>query len=402
VNYRGDNLQGADYDSIDNGGRGDAYDTLPGFLPPSGQNPGWPGAISNYQKLNYNIVRVHQELGSPYMLDTADELGLMLIGETAIRGSNRNEDFALSHDTMINHAKAMVLRDRNHPAIVRWSQSNEPDLGINDSNQFEQDLFAAIRGLDATRPVSVDGPTNTYGIKDPNFASFGHYFDGLDHYSENVHPNTQVPYGQGEFIWPHDSTTEGLAWFATAAVSMRRRDASDLRPYALLSGWASIIPGVQHTSMKLEQGSNPVFGEDNLPDPWSSPLITRIQRAYNPLLVADQDYWEANKLSNGNGDWPSSVPTVSKGSSNARTLLVFNDTFTDTAVTVTWELHMDSATGALSSNGMAVLEVPLGSMHTTSINFTAPTSGSKFYLVLRAIKNGVTLFEEDGEYFTLN
>ncbi|MFD1046602.1 hypothetical protein ACFQ1S_14080, partial [Kibdelosporangium lantanae] len=28
VNYRGDNLQGADYDRINNGGKGDAYDTL--------------------------------------------------------------------------------------------------------------------------------------------------------------------------------------------------------------------------------------------------------------------------------------------------------------------------------------------------------------------------------------
>ena len=32
VNLRGDNIQGADYDSIDTGGKGDAYDTFPGFL----------------------------------------------------------------------------------------------------------------------------------------------------------------------------------------------------------------------------------------------------------------------------------------------------------------------------------------------------------------------------------
>src|SRR3954465_3513948 len=42
VNFRGDNLQGADYDRINNGGKGDAYDTLPGFLPPSPNNGGWP------------------------------------------------------------------------------------------------------------------------------------------------------------------------------------------------------------------------------------------------------------------------------------------------------------------------------------------------------------------------
>src|SRR5580765_6994489 len=158
VNLRGDNIQGADYDSIDNGGKGDAYDTLPGFLPPTPQSPGWPQAVRNYQKLNYNFIRVHQELASPYMLDTADELGLMLMGESAIRCSNQNVDFVASHDTMVNHVKAMVLRDRNHPSIIRWSQANEPNgcYQNGDSNQFEADLFNAMTKLDGTRPISAD------------------------------------------------------------------------------------------------------------------------------------------------------------------------------------------------------------------------------------------------------
>ena len=83
-------------------------------------------------------------------------------------------------------------------------------------------------------------------------------------------------------------------------------------------------------------------------------------------------------------------------------MLVFNDTFAQTAVTVTWEVHVDTPTGTVSSNGTALLDVPLGSMATESIHVTAPTSGSKFYLVLRAIKDGVTLFEEDSESFTLH
>src|SRR4051794_8207442 len=126
VNFRGDNLQGADYDRINNGGKGDAYDTLPGFLPPSAGNGGWPQAVDNYQRLNYNVVRIHQEPASPYMLDVADEMGLMIIGETAIRGSSGGQDWIAGHDNMVNHARALVLRDRNHPAIIRWSQSDEP------------------------------------------------------------------------------------------------------------------------------------------------------------------------------------------------------------------------------------------------------------------------------------
>jgi hypothetical protein len=402
VRFHGDNMQGADYDSIDNNGAGDAYDTLPGFLPPSAQNAGWPQAIADYQKLNYNFIRVHQELAAPYMLDTADELGMMLMGETAIRGSNGNEDFLLGQTNMVNHAKAMVLRDRNHPAIVRWSQSNEPDLGINDSDMFEQALFNAVNTLDGTRPVSIDGPTNTYGITAPNFASFGHYFNGLGNYSEAVNQTPNYPYGQGEFIWPADNSRQGLAWFATGTMEMRVQDASDARPYALLSGWPGVIPGVTRASMTIEQGGNPLFGWDNLPEPWASPIIQRLQQGFGPVLVADQAYWEANKMSDSNGDWPASVPTLSTGATTQRTLLVFNDTFSGTAVTVIWEFHAGSATGAIASSGTLNVDVPLGSMATTTINATAPSSGSMGYLVLRAQKSGTTLFEEDDEAFNLN
>ena len=401
VRFHGDNLQGADYDSIDNVGKGDAYDTLPGFLPPSAGNPGWPQAIANYQKLNYNLIRVHQELAAPYMLDTADELGMMLIGETAIRGSNGDEDFLRGQTNMVNHAKAMVLRDRNHPALVRWSQSNEPDLGINDSDMFEQALFTAVNALDGTRPVSVDGPSKTYGIASPNFASFGHYLNGLGSYSEAVGQTPNYPYGQGEFIWPADSSTQGLAWFATATMEMRAQDASDVRPYALLSGWPGVIPNVTRASMTIEQGGNPLFGWDNLPDPWTSPIIQRIQRGFNPVLVADEDYWEANKMSDTNGDWPSAVPTLSSGATTQRTLLVFNDTFAGTTIMVIWEFRAGSATGAIASSGTVNVDVALGSAATTVINATAPTSAGNGYLVLRAQKDGTTLFEEDDETFAL-
>jgi hypothetical protein len=405
VNLRGDNIQGADYDSIDNGGKGDAYGTLPGFLPPSTGNPGWPQAVRNYQKLNYNFIRIHQELATPYMLDTADELGLMLMGESAIRCSNQNVDFTASHDTMVGHVQAMVLRDRNHPAIIRWSQANEPNgcASHGDSNQFEQDLFNAMTKLDGTRPISVDCwfGCGLYGMSSPAFTVSQHYSSGLGKYSEEVNASKDNPTGQGEYIWGSDNTRQGLTWFGTSAMAMRRQDGVDIRPYTLLSGWASFVPGVKRTQMTIEQGGPPVFGEDNLPDPWSNQIIRRVQNGFNPVLVADKDYWEANKMSNTNGDWPSSVPAVAKGATRPTTLLVFNDTFSGTSVDVTWEVHSDSPTGTKGDSGTFTIEVPLATMGTKSVTFTAPTSGTKFYLVLRAQKNGTTVFEETDESFTL-
>ena len=65
----------------------------PASCPRLRRTPDGRQAIANYQKLNYNFIRVHQELAAPYMLDTADELGMMLLGETAIRGATETKTF---------------------------------------------------------------------------------------------------------------------------------------------------------------------------------------------------------------------------------------------------------------------------------------------------------------------
>ena len=292
VNFRGDNLQGADYDRINNGGKGDAYDTLPGFLPPSPGNGGWPQAVDNYQRLNYNVVRIHQEPASPYMLDVADEMGLMIIDETAIRGSQSGQDWIAGHDNMVNHARALVLRDRNHPAVIRWSQANEPNQSGQDSEQFEKDLYAAMNGADGTRPVIVElgvgANVNRYpGMTYANFAVIPHYVDGFGRYGEGLITVNGRPDGEGEYIWPACNNKQGFEWFATATLAKRGKDATDLRPYTLLSAWASVVPGVRTTDFTPEEGGHPIYGADNLPDPWSNPQIQRVQAAFNPVAAVD-------------------------------------------------------------------------------------------------------------------
>ena len=124
VNFRGDSLQGANYDNIDHFGISDAYDTLPGFLEPSDGNGGWPQAVRNYQRLNYNSVRIHQLPATPYMLDVADELGLMIQDETAIRGSNDRENFVAGggRDNMVKH----LVRPRAARPQPRFGVALEP------------------------------------------------------------------------------------------------------------------------------------------------------------------------------------------------------------------------------------------------------------------------------------
>src|SRR3712207_1281703 len=123
-----------------------------------------------------NTVRIHQIPPSPYMLDVADELGLMIIGETAIRGSQQRQDLVAGRENMLAHARALVERDRNHASVIRWSQANEPDADQRDSLELQRDLYRTVMAADGTLPISVDVTSETYeGLREPNFSVFQHY-----------------------------------------------------------------------------------------------------------------------------------------------------------------------------------------------------------------------------------
>jgi len=410
VNLRGDSLQGAQYDRIDYGGKGDAYDTFPGFLPPSPRSPGWPKAVDNFQRLNFSVLRIHQEPPSPYMLDVADEMGLMIIGESAIRGSESRQNYTEGRPNFVAHVRDLVRRDRNHAAIVRWSQSNEPDISATDSVGFERELYRTVMANDGTRPVSIDVSSDPYNeLAYPNFSTFQHYVqeDGTiaTGYTDDVHPRTDRPFGRGEFIWPRNSTKQGFTWFATATEKMREKDAADIRPYSLAGAWASSIPGVRSGDFLTDANLPPLYGEDNLPDPWSHRQIRRLQAGFNPVLVADRDYWERQKESDSEGNWPSpSRPvTLPAGRTVTRSLVVFNDTLDGRRVDVAWEARRGSPDGAVAAAGRLVLDVPLGSRVVRDISFTTPPApGERLYLVLAASKPGFgELFREREQFFTL-
>ncbi len=426
INFRGDNLQPADYDSIDNGGRGDAIDTLPGFLAPWRGNGGWPQAVDNYERLNFSDVRAHQVPWTPYMLDVADEKGLMVLDETAIRGSNLRETFAGDARTnMEQHLHDLVLRDRNHASVLRWSQANEPGgiFGGKPSPiplpfpvtppgagaDFDEALYQTVMGVDTTRPISTD--FTAFDLPHDNYTTFCHYdsdqplgvIAGTGKYTDRIcedGPSQGKPQGQGEYLWPSDDTKQGFTWFATSAEKMREKGADDIRPYTLLSAWSSLIPGTRTDQITLEQGGHPIYGEDNLPDPWANSQIQRVQTAFSPVLVADRDYWEANKLSDANGDWPAVSVPLTRGTPASRTLAVFNDTFAGTRLDVRWELRRDAPDGAALAGQTLRLDVPLGQSVQQPITFTPPATGGPLYLVLTATKPGEgVLFHDAGTRF---
>lgn len=410
INFRGDNLQVANYDRIDNKGKGDAINTLPGFLPPSDSNPGWPKAVDNFLKLNYNVQREHMGPWTPYMIEVCDEMGLMLIGESACRWNG----FDMENGKGFHEVKCLqdiIKRDKNHPSIIRWSTKNETQC---DEEEYHIELYEAIKAIDTTRPIFEDiyitsealNPNCIFKslMKQEDFTWIEHYLT----YDENgkfcgnhvIHndatrPLEDRPFGIGEANWPRSSTPTGISWFATTIALIRAQGASDVRPYTLLSSWGSCIPGVKNTDFLTEENRHPVYGENNLPDPWSNPGIKLLQKASNPFLAFDLEFWKLNCKCDAFGHFPVQYPTMKAKSQIEREITVFNDTFEDDKIQVLWEVHEGSPSNWILDKGIEDLEVTPGFMGKFNISFKAPIFNTFLFITLKVLKNGEVKFCDD-------
>lgn len=118
-----------------------------------------------------NAVRLHAQPYPEFYLDVADEMGILVLDETAIWASDGGPkvDSPEFWTRCRDHVRALVLRDRNHPSIYGWSVENET-LGVirgvyrspASVVQGALDQFAAwvasCRELDSTREwISGDG-----------------------------------------------------------------------------------------------------------------------------------------------------------------------------------------------------------------------------------------------------
>jgi len=104
------------------------------------------------------------------VLDLADQLGIVVIDETAAVGLNLgvgagfflggprttfSED-TIGSATQAVHQRAieeLIARDKNHPSVVLWSLANEPESHTAEARTYFEPLFHAARRADPTRPV---------------------------------------------------------------------------------------------------------------------------------------------------------------------------------------------------------------------------------------------------------
>jgi hypothetical protein len=380
-NLRGDNQQEADFGT-------DAYGIRPGFGPPTPANAGWPKAVYNLQRLNFNVMRIHQIPATTYMLDVCDTQGLMLVDESPLRGSEGGEDFTNGHDNMLNMDRELVHRDRNHPAVIIWSAANEWSAPI-------REAVPAIQEIDDTRPVIADG-TGDLGAP---YINMEHYVSGISDLPQiGGHKRDDRPYGETEDIWANDNTRQGFAWMATSIRARRLKGDADLRNYTLNNAWSNYVPGESPDNEFLEKkikgwGDGTILPA--LADPWHDANIKLMQQCYHPVAVCDTEFDQANLRSDNDGHWPVAKPRLLVGSSVVRHLAVFNDEFSGTEVTLIWEAHDGAKTGPLLGSGRLNLTIPLGEFQLKDVVFPAPKTPGELTMVLATAKSGRTTFRDD-------
>ena len=104
----------------------------------------------------FNGAHLHQKVFEPRFLYWADKLGYMVWGEYPNWGYNNKPE---GYSAYVNEWTEILLRDRNHPAIVGWCPFNESD---GHAGELQQMIWNITKAVDPTRPaLETSGWTHT-------------------------------------------------------------------------------------------------------------------------------------------------------------------------------------------------------------------------------------------------
>lgn len=123
-----------------------------------------------------NAVRPHAQPWPRVYYDLADEMGLMVLDETALFGSSirLNLEENVTWKRSEEHFHRLILRDRNNPSVIGWSAGNEmfaiallnkPEKAVSDIwNDKMVKMTLSARDIDPTRDfITLDGDRDMDG-----------------------------------------------------------------------------------------------------------------------------------------------------------------------------------------------------------------------------------------------
>lgn len=100
----------------------------------------------------FNFIRNHLKPVSPWVLDLADEIGILIEAEPALGWICNSPE---TEKRCMREVTALIKRDRNHPSIILWCLMNEAYHFLNFTTSqiktLTEKLAKAARKLDSTR-----------------------------------------------------------------------------------------------------------------------------------------------------------------------------------------------------------------------------------------------------------
>lgn len=134
-----------------------------------------------------NAARPHAQIHPRHYLEIADEMGIVILDETAIFGSSiaLNFEEPIAWERFEEHYDGLILRDRNHPSVLGWSFGNElfaifhlNRINPEDTKEYYNKIVALGKRafeLDSTREwISCDGDEDLEGRIPIWSKHFGH------------------------------------------------------------------------------------------------------------------------------------------------------------------------------------------------------------------------------------
>ena len=103
--------------------------------------------IERSMACGYNGARLHQKVFEPRFLYWADKLGYLVWGEFPNWGYNYKPE---GYAPYVTEWTEVLVRDRNHPAIIGWCPFNESG---GSAGELQQVIWNVTRAVDPTRPA---------------------------------------------------------------------------------------------------------------------------------------------------------------------------------------------------------------------------------------------------------
>jgi hypothetical protein len=374
-----------------------------GFQTSYAQLPGWSSGAAetwrNYLRLGFNTFRLHNSAGSESMLDDADEVGFMIVGESGIRGYAKPEE---SWSPVYKPAaiEAMARFYRSHPSVFRYSLDNEWAAATRDET-IARGLIDAAVAADPARPLSFSQDKSPW-VKEFFGSDKRHHAFVLDHYHT---PATQPDAIAGieEEYWDRKGTNRNeLIECSRAAILDRMDGLAVFSPWTLNNYWCNFVQGGGKNTGTV----NPIWKNKDRQDGvdgWGSDIIRFMRNCYDIYASADVDLIQHHLNKEYLIFDPSAAVTFENQKQISRQMVTFNNSLAPHQMSIAWQIHLDAAKGLMTASGeTATMKLNPGQPAMTMVTFPCPDTAGRWrlaYFVIQTRVDGKIMFTEDRYFF---